>query len=98
MRGNSPEQREKPMKMQRKIGVGEDKLRREYDLRKLLKGGVRGKYVDRYRAGTNLILLKPEVAAVFPTDRAVNDALKSLIGSTRHPVRPARRFSRRVKA
>ena len=37
-----------------------DELRPEYDLRVLLKDGVRGKYVDRYRAGTNLVLLDPE--------------------------------------
>ena len=53
-----------------------DELRREYDLKSLLKGGVRGKYAARYRAGTNLVLLEPEVAKAFPNDKAVNDALK----------------------
>ena len=52
-----------------------DELRPEYDLSKL-KGGVRGKYAARYRAGTNLVLLEPEVAKAFPNDKAVNDALK----------------------
>ena len=33
-----------------------DELRPEYDLRQLLKGGVRGKYAERYHVGTNLIL------------------------------------------
>lgn len=75
----------------------DDELRREYDLRKLLKGGVRGKYVKRYRAGTNLVLLKPEVAAVFPTDKAVNDALAALIHGARVRHHRARR-SRQVKA
>lgn len=56
----------------------EDDLRSEYDLSKL-KGGVRGKYLDRYRAGTNLALLTPDVRAAFPTDEAVNKALRSLI-------------------
>lgn len=37
----------------------EDELRPEYDFRELLKGGVRGKYVERYRAGTNVVLLAP---------------------------------------
>jgi hypothetical protein len=32
-----------------------DELRPEYDSRQLLKGGVRGKYAARYRAGTNLV-------------------------------------------
>lgn len=58
--------------------VGDDDLRPEYDLSQL-KGGVRGKYLDRYRAGTNLALLAPEVRAAFPTDDAVNRALRSLM-------------------
>jgi len=53
-----------------------DELRPEYDIKSLLKGGVRGKYAARYRAGTNLVLLEPEVAKAFPNDKAVNDALK----------------------
>jgi hypothetical protein len=55
-----------------------DELRREYDLSKL-KGGVRGKYAARYRAGTNLVLLSPDVAEHFPNDRSVNAALRRLI-------------------
>ncbi len=60
-------------------------LRPEYDLRKLLKGGVRGKYVARYRAGTNLVLLDPDVANAFPTEKALNDALRLVIRLTRIP-------------
>jgi hypothetical protein len=56
----------------------EDDLRAEYDPSEL-KGGVRGKYLDRYRAGTNLALLAPDVRAAFPTDEAVNQALRTLI-------------------
>jgi hypothetical protein len=56
----------------------DDDLRQEYDL-SVLKGGVRGKYVERYRAGTNLALLAPDVRAAFPTDEAVNEALRSLM-------------------
>jgi hypothetical protein len=56
----------------------EDDLRPEYDLA-TLKGGVRGKHLKRYRAGTNLALLAPDVRAAFPTDAAVNRALRSLI-------------------
>jgi hypothetical protein len=48
----------------------------EYDL----SGGVRGKYLDRYRQGTNVVLLDPDVAAKFPDSKAVNDALRSLAG------------------
>ncbi len=53
-----------------------DELRPEYDLKTLLKGGVRGKYAENYRAGTNLVLLEPEVARAFPNEKAVNEALK----------------------
>ncbi len=55
-----------------------DELRPEYDFASM-KGGVRGKYADRYRAGTNLALLEPEVAQAFPTDQAVNEALRTIL-------------------
>ena len=55
-----------------------DDLRPEYDLSKL-KGRVRGKYAKRFRKGTNLVLLSPDVARYFPDEQAVNDALRSLI-------------------
>ena len=60
----------------RLVGESDDELRPEYDLRKLLKGGVRGKYAERYRAGTNLVLLEPDVAKGFPNGHAVNEALR----------------------
>jgi len=60
-----------------------DELRPEYDLKSLLKDGVRGKYTERYNAGTNLVLLEPEVAKAFPNDKAVNDALKLVIQLTK---------------
>ncbi len=56
-----------------------DELRPEYDLSKLLKDGVRGKYVEQYKAGTNLVLLAPDVAQAFPNDEAVNEALRLVI-------------------
>ena len=59
--------------------AGHDELRPEYDLSKL-KGGVRGKHAKRCQAGTNLVLLSPEVAACFPDEQSVNQALRSLIG------------------
>ena len=58
----------------------EDELRPEYDLSKL-RGRVRGKHLERYRAGTNLALLAPDVRAAFPTDEAVNKALRSVMQS-----------------
>lgn len=56
----------------------EDELRPEYDFAQM-KGGVRGKYVERYRSGTNLVLLDPDVAQAFPNDAAVNEALRLLM-------------------
>lgn len=56
----------------------EDELRPEYDFAQM-KGGVRGKYVERYRTKTNLVLLDADVAQAFPNDEAVNDALRLLI-------------------
>lgn len=55
-----------------------DTLRSEYRREDLGKG-VRGKYFKQHSAGSNLVLLKPDVAKVFPTPDAVNDALRSLI-------------------
>ena len=50
-------------------------MKKEYEFTK----GVRGKYAERFEKGTNLVLLEPEVAKYFPTAKAVNRALKSLI-------------------
>jgi hypothetical protein len=62
-----------------------DELRPEYDLATLLKKGVRGKYAKRYEQGTNLVLLAPDVAKAFPTDEAVNEALRLVIQLKRIP-------------
>jgi hypothetical protein len=50
-------------------------MRPEYDIR----GGVRGKYYERYRAGTNVVLLERDVAEVFRDSDAVNRALRLLV-------------------
>ena len=50
----------------------------EYDFA-AMKGGVRGKYVKRLRAGSNLVLLEPDLAAAFPSDAAVNQALRAAL-------------------
>lgn len=57
----------------------DDELRPEYDLRTLFKGAKRNKYAARYREGTNLVLLEPDIAEAFPTEKAVNDALRLVI-------------------
>ncbi|MBC6435842.1 hypothetical protein FM036_42450 [Nostoc sp. HG1] len=56
----------------------EDELRSEYDFAQM-EGGIRGKYIEGYRQGTNLVLLDPDVAQAFPNDKTVNDALRLLI-------------------
>jgi hypothetical protein len=56
----------------------EDELLSEYDFAQM-EEGVKGKYVERYRAGTNLVLLDPDVAQAFPNDAAVNGALRMLM-------------------
>jgi len=61
----------------------DDELRPEYDVHQLLKDGVRGKYVARYRAGTNLVRLDPDVAKAFPDEAAVNEALRLVIQLTK---------------
>jgi hypothetical protein len=67
-----------------------DELRPEYDLSQL-KGGVRGKYYRAATAGTNLVLIEPELASLFPDTESVNRALRLLAdaassarGKTRH--------------
>jgi len=64
--------------MKKEVDELEDELRPEYDFSKMA-GGVRGKYVERYRAGTNLVLLDPDIAKAFPTDASVNEALRLLL-------------------
>lgn len=52
---------------------GRDGLRASYDF----SNGVRGKYAERYRAGTNIIVLDPDVAARFPDAASVNRVLRA---------------------
>lgn len=56
----------------------DDDLRPEYD-ETVLGDGIRGKYYEQYHQGTDLILLEPDVAKVFPDARAVNSALRLLM-------------------
>lgn len=46
----------------------------EYDF----SNGIRGKYIERLREGSNVVKLDEDVAAIFTTEKAVNDALRSL--------------------
>lgn len=71
----------------------EDSLRKEYDL-SALRGGVRGKYYRRAVAGTNLVLIEPELANLFPDSDAVNHALRLLADTARLATGPKRRRRR----
>ena len=65
------------MKNTDKASDSSDDLRPEYDF----SGGVRGKYAQRVREGTNIVVLDPDVAAEFKDSQAVNDALRRLLKS-----------------
>lgn len=51
-----------------------DRMRESYDFRE----GIRGKYAARYAEGVNIVQIDPDVAAVFPDDASVNEALRAL--------------------
>jgi hypothetical protein len=68
-------------------------LRPEYNLSQL-KGGVRGKYYRRAVAGTNLVLIEPDLAILFPNAEAVNRALRVLAEAAKSTTAPKRRRSR----
>ena len=59
-----------------------DDLRPEYDFA-AMKGGVRGKYHRRLKASTNIVRLAPDLAKVFPTDEAVDEALRTVVRASR---------------
>ena len=73
-----------------------DELRPEYR-RDDLGAGVRGKYFTAYQKGTNLVLLSPDVAKAFPTEKAVNDALRSLMRLAQKTIRLTKRSRRSAK-
>jgi hypothetical protein len=60
-----------------------DEMRSHYDF----SGGVRGKYAARYAEGTNVVVLAPDVAEVFPDSIAVNEALRTLVRMSARTVR-----------
>ncbi|TAJ80139.1 hypothetical protein EPO44_18855 [bacterium] len=66
-----------------------DELRSEYDLSRL-RGGVRGKYYKRAMAGTNLVLIEPDLAKAFPDTDSVNRALRLLIDAASSAATPSR--------
>ena len=73
-----------------------EEMRKEYR-REDLGVGVRGKYYNEYKKGTNLILLSPDVAAVFPDEDSVNNALRSLMKLAQNSTVPKKRSTRAAK-
>ena len=67
----------------------EDDMRPEYDLR----GGVRGKYYQRYGQGTNIVLLEPDVARSFNDSATVNEALRRYLSEHGAPPGPSKPLS-----
>ena len=79
----------------RKTRSGVDTMRPEYDFSK----GIRGKHADSYAAGTNVVVLEPDVAAEFRTSEEVNETLRALAGILhRRKKRTARKAVNRTAA
>lgn len=82
-------------------GAIDDELRPEYDLSQL-KGGVQGKYYRQATAGTNLVLIEPDLAQAFPDEESVNRASRLLLtaanaattSSRRRRAAPSKRLNR----
>jgi len=86
VRGEQTAGKDESMKKKKNKADDRETMHPHYDF----SGGVRGKYAARYREGTNVVLLDPDVAAAFPDSEAVNKALRALLS-----VVPARRPKRR---
>jgi hypothetical protein len=74
-----------------------DELRPEYDLSKL-RGGVRGKYLRQAMAGSNVVLIDPDLSTIFPDAESVNRALRALADAAKKAgQRPRARSNRRMQ-
>ena len=70
----------------------ENEMRDHYDF----TGGVRGKYARRYAEGTNVVMLDPDVARVFPNREAVNETLRAVAQIVQIQERRRRRANKAV--
>jgi hypothetical protein len=61
--------------MKKKLEADRDTMRTEYKL----SGGVRNPYAAKFKRGTNLVLIEPDLFQAFPSTEAVNDALRVLL-------------------
>jgi hypothetical protein len=76
--------------MKKKKDEGLDEMRPEYDLAKLKFVG-RGIYAERYRSGTNIVRLDPDVREAFPDDESVNEALRVIAKAAKEQAARARK-------
>ncbi len=74
-----------------------DELRSEYKRSDFTGPMIRGKYAQRMREASNIVVLKPDVAAAFPNEDAVNKALQSLIAVAQASTRLTKRSNVRGK-
>lgn len=86
LRARAATERESEVFMKEKAAA-DDELRPEYDFTEM-KGGLRGKFAGRFDKGSNLVLLEPELARSFPSDEAVNDALRAVLKAAEAIHRP----------
>ena len=77
--------------------IDKDELRPEYKRADFPGGFVRGKYAERLKESSNIVVLRPEGAQAFPNEEAVNDALLSLIDIAQKTIRPTRRSTGSAK-
>jgi hypothetical protein len=75
------------MKKVKKATVDDDTMRPQYDF----SAGVRGKYYERFRQSSNVVVLDPDVSDTFPNSEAVNDALRALAKVARRSARIEKR-------
>ena len=64
--------------------ASDPEMLKEYDFSK----GVRGKYVQRLAAGSNIVVLAPDLAELFPDSESVNEALRALVNIAQRQVKP----------
>ena len=70
-----------------------DEMRKQYDF----SGGVRGKYAQRYAEGSNVVVLDPDVARLFPNGQAVNETLRAVAEIVNIQERRRRRADKRME-
>jgi hypothetical protein len=78
--------------MKKGIRKHED-MRSHYDF----SGGVRGKYARRYAEGTNVVMLDPDVARLFPNGQAVNETLRAVAEIVHIQERRQHRANKRIE-